>query len=120
MSRDIRLPDGQWWTVRTGIFSWIVGTLAATARDRDLAAHLREVDEEDLPLLDLTALPADQRAELVELVRALPAVARDHLPPTADHEAVGRSLADLVDRLPPAGSARAVRPRGPSPDARSS
>lgn len=100
MSRDIVLPGGEWWNVRTGVFYWITGTLAKTARNPGLADHLREFDQYNLPVPDMTALPADQRSELVDLIRALPPVVKDHLPEGADHEYVGLQIADLVGRLP--------------------
>jgi hypothetical protein len=95
MAGTVFLPDGRDWNASSSVFYWMVDRLAQAASE-PLAGALREVSVNNLGCLDLEDLPADQLAELTELVRDLPAVARLELPDTADREVIAGQLAELA------------------------
>ncbi|GGN61240.1 hypothetical protein GCM10010112_18170 [Actinoplanes lobatus] len=91
------------WSAGGGLFYWTVDFLADRLSDPEAAAYLREISRENLGSLWLAELPADARAQAVELLR-------DQLVPAGDRELPGgegkaavldrlRELADMARRL---------------------
>jgi hypothetical protein len=94
MAGTIQVSEGRGWSVSTGLFCWVVETLATEA-PADVAASLRESTAEHPGRLDLADFPPEQRDAIGSVLRALPAIARERLPHSASRAAVIATLEDL-------------------------
>jgi hypothetical protein len=94
MTGMILVSEGRGWSVSTGLFRWVVGTLADEAPP-ELAASLRESCAEHPGRLDLAEFPPEQRRALCRALRSLPALARERLPRSASRAAVLATIEDM-------------------------
>ena len=94
MAGTIQVSEARGWSVSTGLFRWVVETLAGES-PADVAATLRARTAEHPAVLDLAAFPPEQRAALGSVLRALPAIARERLPLTAWRAAIIATLEDV-------------------------
>lgn len=84
------------WSTSSGIFYWVVDTLAAVVTDETLAQRLREVSEYNLGAVDLEKLDARERAELMRAIARLTEVAERTLPESEGRAGVLAQIADLA------------------------
>jgi len=94
MTGTIVVSEGRGWSVSSGLFCWVVDTLAGEAPP-EVAALLRESCAEHPGRLDLVEFPPDQRRALRAALRSLPALARERLPRSASRAAVIATIEDL-------------------------
>jgi len=94
MTGTIVVCEGRGWSVSSGLFRWVVDTLAGEAPP-ELAASLRESCAAHPGRLDLAEFPPEQRRALCSALRSLPALARERLPRTASRAAVIAAIEDL-------------------------
>jgi hypothetical protein len=102
MSGDVVLPDGRAWLASSWNFYWVVETLAEKVPDQELAAHLREISEEHLGILDLGALTEAQQQEIRTTAARLPEIARTTWNQPEENEPRIRLIEELVALLTPA------------------
>lgn len=76
MAGTVFLPGDRAWDVSSWDFYWAVETLAAHVRSEALAAHLNEISEYHLGILDVEKLPENQRQDLALTATRLPQMAR--------------------------------------------
>ena len=94
MSGTIQVSAGRGWSVSTGLFCWVVDTLAAETPP-ELATSLRESCAAHPWRLDLEDFPPEQRTALCSALRALPALARERLPRSASRAAAITAIDDM-------------------------
>ena len=100
MAGIVFTADGRDWGISSGIFYWVIDTLADQVRDPQLAARLREISEYNLGSLNLGQLPEAEQAELAAAIRALPDIARRDLPESSGREAVIAQINTLAALFP--------------------
>jgi hypothetical protein len=76
------------WGMSSGIFYWVIDTLADQVIDPALAARLREISEYNLGSLNVTSFSQAHQQELAAAIRSLPGIARRGLPGSQGHDAV--------------------------------
>jgi hypothetical protein len=89
------------WSASSWMFRFVLRSIAAETTDKDLAASLMEIHDENLPGLSLPDLPQAQRSEVERIIRdRLVTRAEQDLPATAPNraEVLGyvRGLAEAV------------------------
>lgn len=101
MAGIIELSPDATWSASSWMFRYVLRSIAAETTDKELAASLMEIHDENLPGLSLPDLPAAQRSEVERIIRdRLVARATQDLPPTAPNrdEVLGyvRGLAEVL------------------------
>lgn len=96
MAGAVFLGSGGTWTTSSGIFYWVVGTLAGLVTDPALASRLGEISEHNLGSIDLEDLDETQRGDLLAAIAALPDAAAVRLPESGGREAVLAQIAELA------------------------
>jgi len=79
MASIITSADGLAWTLGTGLFSWVLDTIACGVPDPALAAKLREIIEFNLGGLDLRDCSPAERDQILAVLctSLLPAAERE-------------------------------------------
>jgi hypothetical protein len=90
----IQVSAGRGWSVSSGLFGWVVDTVAAEAPP-EVAATVRDSCARHPGRLDLADFPPEQRTALRGVLRALPLLARERLPRTPARSAVIAMIDDL-------------------------
>ena len=96
MAGIVFTADGRDWGTSSGIFYWVIDTLADHVHDPELAARLREISEYNLGSLSLAKLPEPEQQELGAAIRALPDVARRELPESSGRDDVIAQISELA------------------------
>jgi hypothetical protein len=101
MAAIIEVAPGAPWSASSWMFRYVLKSIVAETSDRELAACLMEIHDENLPGLSLPDLPAGQRAEVGRIIRdRLVARTEQELPATTQNRAEVidsvRGLADLL------------------------
>jgi hypothetical protein len=105
MAAIIQVAPGVVWSSSSWMFRFVLRSIAAETTDKELAAKLMEIHDENLPGLSLPDLPDAQRSETERIIRdRLVARATQDLPATTENRAeiVGylRGLAEVLDGKP--------------------
>jgi hypothetical protein len=90
----IQVSAGRGWCVSSGLFGWVVETVAEQAPP-EVAATVRDSCARHPGRLDLADFPPEQRTALRRVLRALPGLARERLPRTPSRSAVIAMIDDL-------------------------
>jgi hypothetical protein len=69
MSGTISIDSDRKWSSSSGIFYWVVDTLASHVRDSGLSDELKEISEENLGWFDIGGLELSKRSEIVRVMR---------------------------------------------------
>lgn len=97
MAGLVVLRPGVDWTATGGLFNWTVEFLIARLTDRDAAAHLQEIVDNNLGSFRLDDLsPEAQREVVAHLREGLVTAGEQHLPETAQKSVVVAHLRELV------------------------
>lgn len=105
MAAIIEVAPGVVWSSSSWMFRLVLRSIAAETTDKDLAASLMEIHDENLPGLSLPDLPESQRSEVERIIHdRLVARAAQDLPATAENRAeivdyIG-GLAEVLDGRP--------------------
>jgi hypothetical protein len=76
------------WSASSWMFRYVLRSIAAETPDRELAASLMEIHDENLPGLSLPDLPEAQRSEVERIIRGrLVARATQDFPVTTQNRA---------------------------------
>lgn len=94
MGGIVKIED-QRWSVSSGLFYWVVDTLADLVADPATERYLREVSDANLGWVQPDDLDTDGRSALADAMGRLPEVARDQLPASPHRDEV----LVLVDEL---------------------
>ncbi|RLP89325.1 hypothetical protein EAD89_15325 [Micromonospora sp. BL4] len=104
MAGLIVLKPGVDWTATGGLFDWTLEFLIARISDRQAAAHLQEIVDNNLGSLWIDDLPAAAKQEVVNHWReGLVAAGERQLPDTEHKTDVIRHLQELVEATYTAG-----------------
>ncbi|MEV4693781.1 DUF4926 domain-containing protein [Micromonospora echinospora] len=91
------LRPGVDWTATGGLFDWTLEFLIARLTDREAAAHLQEVVDNNLGSLRLDDLSPEAQREIVTHLReGLVAAGEEHLPEAAHKSDVVAHLRELI------------------------
>jgi hypothetical protein len=91
----------EYWSVSSWLFDWALETLARDVSDPELAAHMADITENHLGMLDVSALPPEQADDLATTAtNLLIQRAHERLPTDmASRELVIEAVAELVTLL---------------------
>ena len=88
--------DGTSWTASSGLFYWVVDTVAEQVQDPATASSLRQVSEHNLGWLDPDDFGEEGSRQVRVALAALPGVAERELPDSAAREEVLQRVRDLA------------------------
>jgi hypothetical protein len=101
MAAVIEVGPDTVWSTSSWMFRYVLRSIAAETSDKELAASLMEIHDENLPGLSLPDLPEAQRSEVERVIRdRLVTRAERELPATTQNRAeiidYVRGLADML------------------------
>jgi hypothetical protein len=101
MGAIIKVAPDAVWSASSRLSRYVLRTIAAETSDKELAANLMEIHDENLPGLSLLDLPDAQRSEVERIIRdRLVARTEQELPPTAQNrDQIVDHVRDLADML---------------------
>lgn len=99
MAGTVKSPEGQLWTAASWLFDWVVREVASELSDRELAARLQDIADNNLGWLGLAEFTDEQTKQILEVIRSslLPAAQRGLPQEIKDRDRALEHIQTLVD-----------------------
>jgi len=101
MAGTVSLSSDVRWSAASWLFDWVLKTLALSIEDRELAASLIEIVDENLGWLSLDDLSEEERAKIKQVAqKTLMKTAEQEFPKTmANRAQVIEHVRELIDMI---------------------